>query len=228
MRTALTGVSKRFRVGPEVVTAVDEVSLNVSEGELACVYGASGSGKTTLLSILAGIDREDSGEVVAAGHTLSGLSERGRADIRLHHIAVVFQANNLLSEFGAVENVMLPLLVRGTPRPAALQLAGEALESLGLAALAERRPATLSGGQRQRVGIARALAGRQQLLLADEPTGALDSENSRQLFTMMRKLCDESGTAVVLATHDPLAQGYADSVYSMTDGVVTPASATHA
>ncbi len=217
----LEHASKRFTVGEEVIVAVDAVSFGVTEGEFACISGASGSGKTTMLNILAGIDTADSGDVVVAGHSLSGRSERARADIRLRSIGVVFQSNNLLAEFTARENVALPLMVRGMGRTAANVTAQAALDSIGLADLGGRLPGRMSGGQRQRVGIARALAGEQKLLIADEPTGALDSENSRALFALMRELCDRRGTAVVLATHDPLAQDFADSTYLIVDGVVT-------
>lgn len=213
-------VSKRYRSGVEAVMAVDEADFGVGPGEFACVYGTSGSGKTTLLNILAGIEVADSGSVVVAGESLVGQSETARADIRLHRIGVVFQSNNLLPEFTARENVALPLRVRGMARTEAEAAAETALGSVGLAGLGDRLPGRMSGGQRQRVGIARALAGGQPLLLADEPTGALDSENSRLLFGLMRALCDDRGTAVVLATHDPLAREFADSVYGMVDGVV--------
>lgn len=213
-------VSKRYRSGVEVVVAVDDASFTVCPGEFACVYGASGSGKTTLLNLLAGIEVADSGSVVVAGESLVGRSEAARADIRLHRIGVVFQSNNLLPEFTARENVALPLRVRGMARAEADASADTALGSVGLSGLGDRLPERMSGGQRQRVGIVRALAGGQPLLLADEPTGALDSENSRSLFGLMRALCDDRGTAVVLATHDPLAGEFADSVYGMVDGVV--------
>lgn len=218
MLVSLASVSKRYVVGQETLVAVDEVSLEVSAGEFVCVHGASGSGKTTMLNILAGIDTADEGEVIVAGQSLSNCSEGARADIRLQHIGVVFQSNNLLPEFTARENVALPLLVRRFKKDVAASAADAALSSVGLDGLGDRLPGLMSGGQRQRVGIARALAGDRSLLLADEPTGALDSANSRQLFELMRKLCDSRGTAVVLATHDPLAQGFADSVYRMVDG----------
>ncbi|MGI8433774.1 MAG: ABC transporter ATP-binding protein [Nocardioidaceae bacterium] len=220
MIARLENASKRFVVGDEVIVAVDDVSLEVAAGEFVCLYGASGSGKTTMLNILAGIDTADSGEVLVAGQSLSGSSEGGRADARLRHIGVVFQSNNLLPEFTARENVALPLMVRGFSRAEADAAADVALASVGVPELADRLPGRMSGGQRQRVGIARALAGQQEVLLADEPTGNLDSVNSRQLFGLMRDLCDDLGTAVVLATHDPLAREFADSVYDMVDGVV--------
>lgn len=217
----LIDVCKSFTVGRETVTAVDHADLAVEPGELACVYGASGSGKTTMLSIMAGIDVADAGVVRVAGHDLTGLSEGRRADVRLRGIGVVFQSDNLLPEFTALENVVLPLLVRGVARDEADDLAHSALASVGLSALASRLPGHVSGGQRQRMGIARALAGGQSVLLADEPTGALDSDTSRHLFALIRSLCDDRGTAVVITTHDPLAHGFATSVHDMVDGMVS-------
>lgn len=217
----LEKASKKFTVGEDVIVAVNEVSLSVRRGEFACIYGASGSGKTTLLNLIAGIDTADSGEVLVAGESLTGRSEGRRADIRLRSIGVIFQSNNLMPEFTARENVALPLLIRGLSRAAAAAAATDALRSVGLSELGNRLPARMSGGQRQRVGIARALAGGQRLIVADEPTGALDSSNSTELFELMRRLCDERGTALVLATHDPLAKNFADSIYLMVDGTIS-------
>jgi putative ABC transport system ATP-binding protein len=218
MIVGLNGVSKRFVVGEESVIALDQANFGVIAGEFACVYGASGSGKTTLLNVLACITRVDSGSVFVCGEDVTDRSESYRAGLRLRHIGVVFQSNNLLPEFTARENVALPLLVRGESKAAANVAADSALTSVDLLQAAHRLPKQMSGGQRQRVGIARALAGNQEVILADEPTGALDSENSRQLFALLRVLCDEARTAVVVATHDPLAMDFADVVYDMVDG----------
>lgn len=223
MIASMADVYKRFTSGQEVVIALDRADFTLAAGELACVYGASGSGKTTMLNVLAGIEVPDSGEVTVVGQRLSGRSEGQRADVRLHHVGVVFQSNNLLAELTAAENVALPLMVRGLSRAQAHVAAQEALASMGLGGLGLRLPAKMSGGQRQRVGIARALAGEQEVLLADEPTGALDSENSKRLFEMMRTLCDQRGIAVVLATHDPLAREVADTVHHIVDGRVSAA-----
>lgn len=218
MSLVLEHVSKRFSTGGEDVVAVDDVSLRVSPGELRCVYGASGSGKTTLIHVMAGIVPADAGTVTVAGRALDPESESDRARVRLDSVAVVFQDDNLLEEFTAVENAALPLLVRGVDRVQAQARAEQALAQVGLGELGGRLPRRLSGGQRQRVGVARALAGGHQVLLADEPTGALDSVNSRRLFGLLRELCDRQGTAVVIATHDPLAREYANAVATMTDG----------
>lgn len=218
----VTEVCKRFVIGSDTVVAAHMVNLSVGSGEFVCIYGASGSGKTSLLNIVAGLDAADSGHVVVAGQDVTELPEGGRADLRLHSIGVIFQANNLLPEFTAQENVLLPLLIRGLRRGVAEVKADAALATVGLVNMGDRRPSEMSGGQRQRVGIARALAGEQQLLVADEPTGALDSENSIRLFTLLRRVCDEQGTSVLLATHDPLAEPYADAAYTIVDGVVAP------
>lgn len=214
----MSEVSKVFQVGLEKITALSEVTFQFPVGSFTCIYGASGSGKTTLLRVLAGMTEPDSGEVRVDGRALSGMTSRDRAALRLHNIGFVFQANNLLPEFTAEENVALPLLARGARRDQARERALTALGRVDVLDVAQRQPHLMSGGQRQRVGIARALAGEQSLLLADEPTGALDTDNSRALFVLLRRLCDEHETSVVLATHDPLAQDFADCVETMVDG----------
>ncbi len=218
MLAKLENVSKSFTAGVETIEALVDVSLAVSPGEFACVYGASGSGKSTLLNVLSGIESPDSGSVAVAGHALPGLDDRGRTEIRLRHMGIVFQSDNLLPEFTAEENVALPLMARGMRRTECLSTAIDALRSLDVADLRDRFPAKMSGGQRQRVGIARALAGDQEIVVADEPTGALDSRSSRQLFELLARLCRERNKAVVLATHDPIAREFATSDYQMTDG----------
>lgn len=217
----LERVSKQYRSANESVVALDRADFAVRAGEFACVYGASGSGKSTLLNVLAGIDLPDSGTVTVTGSQLQRLPERARADLRLRHVGVVFQSNNLLPELSALDNITLPLQVQGLARKSAKQTAMAALTDLGVGALAARMPADMSGGQRQRVGIARAVAGGKQLLLADEPTGALDTDNSRRLFELLRHLCDDLGTAIVLATHDLSAAAVADSSWQMADGRIT-------
>ena len=220
MVAQLRAASKTFTTNADTVVALDAVDFDLDSGQVACVYGASGSGKTTMLSVLAGIETLDSGTVSVDGEDFTGSSEAKRADLRLHRVGVVFQTNNLLPEFTALENVLLPLLVRGHRRHIAAMEARQALAAVGIEQLADRLPAQMSGGQRQRVGIARALAGEQRLLLADEPTGALDSENSKALFELLRHRATTDGTAIVIATHDPIAQDYADAVFHMVDGKV--------
>lgn len=222
MIASMRGACKSFTLGQEKVVALDAVDFEVAAGELAVVYGASGSGKTTMLNVLAGIEVPDTGTVSVAGQDLTGASEAARARVRLEHIGVVFQSNNLIAELSAQQNVALPLMVRGHTRAQASEVASAALAQVGLEGLDARLPAAMSGGQRQRVGIARALAGGQEVIVADEPTGALDSANSTRLFALLRDLCD-GGTAVVLATHDPLAREVADAVHHIVDGRLSPA-----
>lgn len=198
-----------------------DVSLSVNPREMVCLYGASGSGKSTLVNILSGIYVPDRGSVIALGQELTQLSDRSRSALRLKEIGLVFQNPNLVEEFTASENVELLLLARGFDRTAAKGLALEALRSVGIAELAERRPPQMSGGQAQRVGIARALAGRRKILIADEPTGALDDRNSRVLFELLAELAASEDLAVLVCTHDLAALPYADRVLSLIDGHIT-------
>lgn len=201
----------------ETVAALDGVDLDVLAGEFVAVFGTSGSGKTTLLNVIAGLQQPDSGTALVNGRDIAHLREPEQAALRLKEVGVVFQDNNLIPEFTAQENVVLPVRARGMePSVAALEARGR-LAQVGLSGLERRYPSQLSGGQKQRVGIARALAGDRMILLADEPTGALDSETSRAIFDLLRSLAD-TGICIVLATHDPLVRAEADRILTMTDG----------
>ena len=213
-------VSRAFVAQVETVHAAREVSFSSRAGEFVCIYGPSGSGKTTLLNLIAGLDVADSGNIHVAGIDVGALDEGGRARLRLETIGVIFQDHQLIDEFTAWENVALPLEVRGIPGKQARAAALAELERVGLGGLGDRLPSQLSSGQRQRVGIARALVGQRRVLLADEPTGALDSTNARALFALIRALCDQ-GTLAVVCTHDPLGRGFADTVYEVVDGRLT-------
>lgn len=214
-------VCRAFVTPAETVHAVREVTLSAHAGQFVCIYGPSGSGKTTLLNLIAGLDVADSGRIDVVGIDVGALDEGGRARLRLETIGVVFQEHQLIDEFTACENVALPLEVRGIPPGSARAAALAELERVGLGGLGDRPPSRLSSGQRQRVGIARALVGQRRVLLADEPTGALDSANARALFGLIRTLCDQ-GTLAVVCTHDLLGQGFADAVYDLVDGRLTP------
>jgi len=202
--------------------ALDSVDLHVAAGEFVALFGASGSGKTTLLNVIAGLQELNSGYVHVCGHAVHRLSESDRAHMRLTDVGVVFQDNNLIPEFTALENIMLPLRARGWSAAEATAQAEEMLGTVGLERLGRRMPAQLSGGQKQRVGIARAVVGGRKVLLADEPTGALDSETSRDVFALLRAL-SEQGVAVVVASHDPLVIEHASHVITIRDGRVTDA-----
>lgn len=210
-------ISRSFTSAAETVRAVRNVSLSADQGEFVCVFGASGSGKSTLVNLIAGLDTADAGRILVGQADLGLLGESGRARLRLDTVGVVFQDHNLIDEFTALENIALPLEALGVGRGSALRQASEQLERVGLGGLGDRLPSRMSGGQRQRVGIARALVGERRVLLADEPTGALDSRNSRELFELVRELCDQ-GTLAVVCTHDQGCQDLADTVYEMADG----------
>lgn len=212
-----SGLSRTFVSGVENILAVDRVDLGVLAGEFICIHGASGSGKSTLLSLLSGLDDPDEGEVVLDGQSVRQLDTSRRAMLRLTTVGMVFQQHALIEEFTALENVALPLEAVGVSVADAAAEAREQLGRVGIEDLSDRLPADMSGGQRQRVGIARALVGRRQLLLADEPTGALDSKNSLALFGMIRALCDQ-GVAAIVCTHDLQCGPFADHVYEMIDG----------
>jgi ABC-type lipoprotein export system ATPase subunit len=216
---AVAGVSRRFVSGSETVWAVRDASFRVSGGEFVCVFGASGSGKSTLLNLIAGLDTPDAGKVLVESTEVGRLNEDQRARLRLETVGVIFQDHNLVEEFTALENVALPLEVLGMSYREASEQARTQLDRVGLAGLGGRLPSQLSGGQRQRVGIARALVGDRRLLLADEPTGALDSKNSRSLFELLRELRDQ-GTLVLVCSHDPMCREFADAVYEMVDGQI--------
>ncbi|MDO4239685.1 ABC transporter ATP-binding protein [Micrococcus sp.] len=211
------GVSLQFTSGPEVVTALAGVTVPFRHGELVAVMGASGSGKTSLLNVIAGLEVPDVGQVLVGEDDLVSLSEDARADLRLHEIGLVFQDDNLLPVLTARENVALPLRARGWAVPAAIAEADMWLGRVGLSGMEDRRPDQLSGGQRQRVGIARAVAGGRTILLADEPTGALDSATTRDVLALLRQLADD-GVCVVVVSHDDVVRRYADHTWVMSDG----------
>lgn len=213
----LKAVSRCYKSQAETIWAVRKVDLVAEAGEFVCIFGASGSGKSTLLNLVAGLDTPDSGSILVESSQVDQLDEDQRAKLRLTTIGVVFQDHNLIEEFTAKENVALPLEVLGLTSTEAGNQAERQLDRVGLDELGNRLAGNFSGGQRQRIGIARALAGDRRVLLADEPTGALDSKNSRALFELLRQLADE-GTSVVVCSHDLMAHEFADTVYEMVDG----------
>jgi putative ABC transport system ATP-binding protein len=215
---AVTGVHKTYGTGATAVRALVDVSLEVRAGEVLLMMGPSGSGKTTLLSIMGGILDASGGSVRVQGEELVGLAERERPRIRRTHIGFVFQGFNLFPALTALENVALALDVRGERGAAALERARAALARVGLADKLQTHPADLSGGQKQRVAIARALVGDPSIVLADEPTAALDSVSGRSVLELLRGLARDAGRAIVLVTHDTRAEAYADRIVSIEDG----------
>ncbi len=212
-----TGLNKRYGDGDGVVRAVDGVNIEIGHGETVAVMGPSGCGKSTLLHLLGGLDRPDAGEVRLGDRRLDTLSERALAQVRRHEIGFVFQAFHLMDELTAQENVEFPALLAGdTPRQARAR-ASELLAQVGLGDRAGHLPTAISGGQRQRVAIARALANRPKLLLADEPTGNLDTAATTEVLRLLAAL-RASGLTVVIATHDERVAATADRVVTMRDG----------
>ncbi len=216
----LTEVFKTFGDGPTAVHALRDVTLTVKDGELVAVMGPSGSGKTTLLTIAGGLEDATSGEVSVAGEPMSTLSRNHKARLRRRSIGYVFQDYNLLAGLTAAENVSLPLELDGTAARPARQLAQTALEQFGVADKADKFPDELSGGERQRVAIARATVGDRRLLLADEPSGALDSLNAEGVMRSIHDAC-RRGVAAVVVTHDAKLASWADRVVFIRDGRLT-------
>jgi putative ABC transport system ATP-binding protein len=211
------GLRKQYGRGEGLVRAVDGIDVEVSRGETVAVMGPSGCGKSTLLHLLGGLDRPDTGQIWLADRRLDTLSERALAKVRRHDVGFVFQAFHLMDELTAQENVELPALLAGCPPRQARRRAQQLLDQVGLAQRAGHLPTALSGGQRQRVAIARALANEPRLLLADEPTGNLDSAATLDVLRLLESL-NAGGLTLVIATHDERIAATADRLISMRDG----------
>lgn len=211
------GLTRTYQQGESEIHAVRNVTLEVSAGEFVVVTGPSGSGKSTLLHLLGGIDRPDSGQVFVNGVEISAIPEAKRVLIRRRQLGFVLQFFSLLPTLCAVENVAFPLLLDGVPSARARGM--EALEQVGLAERSQHLPAELSGGQQQRVAIARAIATKPKILLADEPTGNLDSRSGEAIFALLHELT-AGGMGLLLVTHDPRAISYADRTIRLRDGSV--------
>ena len=215
----LAGINKSYQVGTRTIPVLRDVSLRVGEGEFVAIMGSSGSGKSTLLNILGILDDYDEGSYTLDGTLIRGLSERRAAIYRNRFIGFVFQAFNLLPFKTATENVELPLQYRNVPRSRRRTQALAALERVGLTARAEHVPSEMSGGEKQRVAIARALIARPRLLLADEPTGALDTATSKQIMELLEE-ANRGGLTLVVVTHEPTVAARAHRVVRIRDGQV--------
>ncbi|MCF7221944.1 ABC transporter ATP-binding protein [Marilutibacter chinensis] len=212
------GLGKVYAEGtPAEVVALRDVDMRIGAGELVSIMGPSGSGKSTLMNLIGCLDTPSSGQYLCDGVDIATLDAEQRAQLRLERIGFVFQGFNLLGRMSALENVAMPMGYAGIPRPQRLQRAREALAAVGLVERADHRPSELSGGQQQRVAIARALVNRPSILLADEPTGALDSRTGEEILALFKRLQDE-GQTVVLITHDPGVAAHCDRVLEMHDG----------
>lgn len=213
---AVSGLSKRFHHAAGIVQAVDDVSFSLARGEFVAVMGASGSGKSTLLHLIAGLTGPDTGGIRIASRDLLAMGDGERTRFRRDRVGLIFQAFNLIPDLTGRENILLPSLLGAPPPPPGEPEA--LIEKLGIAAVCRRRPDAMSGGEQQRIAIARALVTRPALLLADEPTGALDTANSQRLCDLLKQLSAASGTSVLMVTHNPIVAFWAERILVMRDG----------
>jgi putative ABC transport system ATP-binding protein len=211
-------VSRIYKVGGREVAALQGISFAARPGQIVALRGRSGSGKTTLLNCIGGLDRPTAGQVWVDGRNVTNLSEPQRVRLRRHKIGFVFQSHALLPTYSAWENVDLMLRLAGSGRQERQARAADVLKLVGLGQWQHHRPSEMSGGQQQRVAIARAIATRPPLILADEPTGALDTATGQQILHLFRQIANTEGTTILIATHDLAVDAFADEVYVLQDG----------
>lgn len=216
----LQGVTKHYRQGEIDVAALRDINLQVDKGEFAALVGPSGSGKTTLLNIIGGLDAPTEGSTLLNGTDIGLLKDAELSSFRLFQLGFIFQAYNLVPVLSALENVELIMVLQGRPAAERRQRAKHYLELVGLEQMMDRRPAALSGGQQQRVAVARALAAGPRLVLADEPTANLDSENATALLDIMHRLSHEEQTTFIFSTHDPRVMARAERIITLRDGTI--------
>ena len=215
------GLKKYYTVGGNTVRALDGVDVSVLQGEFVCIAGRSGSGKSTLLNMLAGLEPPTKGEIIVRGkHHLEAMDEELRTKFRRRYIGFVFQNYNNLPQYTALENVALPLAIRGVPEAERNWKARQALSRVGLREHVDHRPSELSGGQQQRVSIARAIITEPSIVLADEPTGNLDSRTGQEVMELLCEIFRERNTTLVLSSHDPQMQCYTDRTVYFSDGKI--------
>ena len=215
------GLKKHYRMGETIVRALDGVSLSVGQGEFVALLGTSGSGKSTLLNLIAGLDRPTEGSLRVFDRDLAQMSSMELSLHRRRSVGIIFQSFNLVSTMSAAENVALAMMFAEVPRAERDARAAALLESVGLGGRQRHRPKEMSGGEQQRVAIARALSNTPQILLADEPTGNLDSRTSREIMELLKTLNERDGKTVIMVTHDPsLAERYAHRTLTMLDGQI--------
>jgi len=217
----IKGLTKKYRLGQEIITALDNVNLTIAEGEFLCILGTSGSGKSTLLHIMAGLERPTKGEILIRGVSITKMKERNMASFRRKHMGFIFQSYNLLPSSTALENVALPLVFDRVKKKERIKRSRELLIQMGLKDRLKNKPTEMSGGQQQRVSIARALVNNPKILFADEPTGNLDSKTTKEIMDILSEKVRKAGVTLIMVTHDLDLAAYADRAISMVDGRIT-------
>lgn len=217
---SLSQVTKVYTIGTEKLRALDGVTLDIFPGEFTCIIGRSGSGKSTLLNMMAGLEKPTRGSIRIAGKQIERMNEGQLVQFRLNNVGFVFQSFNLFAMHTALDNVAMPLMYKGVNRTVRTARAKKMLTAVGLKTHMKHKPTQMSGGQQQRVGIARALVTQPKILFADEPTGNLDFNTSREILRLIRDICHEKNTTLIMVTHDPEMAQYADRVIRLLDGKV--------
>lgn len=214
------GLKKYYTVGGNTVRALDGVCMDILQGEFVCIAGRSGSGKSTMLNMLAGLEPPSQGEIIVRNKHLEAMDEEQRTKFRRRHIGFVFQSYNNLPQYTALENVALPLAIRGVPEDERNMKARQALSRVGLRGHMDHRPSELSGGQQQRVSIARAIITEPSIVLADEPTGNLDTRTGQEVMELLCEIFRERNTTFILSSHDPQMDRYTDRTVHFSDGKI--------
>lgn len=216
----LKSVSKNYIMGKENVTALDNITLDIKDGEFIAIMGPSGSGKSTFANVIGGLDKPSSGSIIVDGDEITKLNDNLLSKYRNKKIGFVFQAFNLLPTYTALENVMIPLIITGESSEIRKQKALECLKEVGLGERVNHKPSELSGGERQRVSIARALVNNPEIIIADEPTGNLDSKKSEEIVSLLKNLNRKKKITLIIITHDPSVAKEADKILKMCDGKI--------
>ena len=216
----IRGVKKVFRMGNERIFAVNNIDLNIAEGEICCLLGKSGSGKSTLLNLLAGLEKPTKGEIIIANKHVERMNEEQLALFRQQNIGFVFQSYNLLSTLTAMENVMLPLIFERVPKKERIERAKKILDAVGLKERANHKPNEMSGGQQQRVSIARAFINNPRVVFADEPTGNLDTKTTYEMMDLITGMARKNNQTLIIVTHDLEISEYADRIIHLSDGAI--------